>query len=101
MHLLFAERLMLSNKQLMLRPSCQPEWGKKGWSSVLAKGKWQAAQCQREEGAAGGGRQPAPPWHVELRAEPEVWVCLRSCHSKGIQEKRDDPEPLKRLRSGA
>lgn len=46
---------MLSNKQLMLRPSCQPEWGKKGWSSVLAKGKWQAAQCQREEGAGGGG----------------------------------------------
>lgn len=45
-----------------------------------------------------GEQQPAPPWHVELRADPEIWVCLRICHSKGTQEKRDDPEPVNRPR---
>lgn len=98
MHLLFAERLMLSNKQLMLRPSCQPEWGKKAGAACPPKGNGRRPSARGRREPAVGERQPAPPWHVELRAEPGVWVCLRICHSKGIQEKGDDLEPLKRLR---
>lgn len=69
LHLLFAERLMLSSKQLMLRPSCQPEWGgkknKKPPISAIAKGNGRHPIRVAGGGVGAWGLEPAPLGHEE------------------------------------
>ena len=93
MHLLFAERRMLSSAQLMLRPRCRPEWGeKKAGSQGARQGKWQESHGRAGGGSAGGAGSLR---RVEVRAARGARVRLGIRPFEGIREKRGDPQPLK------
>lgn len=100
LHLLFAERLMLSNKQLMLRPSCQPEWEeRKPLRVAFAKGNGRNPIHGLEEGAPALGDRSQLPRARGGLGSPKVWVRLGIHHSKGTGKKWGDPEPLRSANS--